>query len=656
MNLATRIRYGLARWLLKAGGLAVVPEWLDASFIMPSFRALTEEGYRKNSAVLACIAVHAFAFPEAPFRVYAADGDDAPALPTHPLRQLLLRPNPRMGEDQLKLHTIVYAAIGGNAYWHKVRDRGGRPRELWPYHAGQISPVPGGPGWIKHYTFDNGTGELQVIPVEDIVHFQWPTPDPSQPWQAMPPLSAAAREIDTDSEITRYLFALLKNDAIPRTALVLPPNSNAKESEIKRMREQFQERYSGANRGGAMILEQGADIKRVGLDLAELAFDALHRIPETRIAADLRVPPILAGLAAGIERSTMANYAESRQAYTQTTLAPLWGLFGSTMTAQLLQPDYAGAGEVRADLSRVQALQEDATAKWKRSREAYVSQVITKNEARRYIGFGDVAGGDTFYEPVRAQTPALSAAKLIDVTSVRKSLPTPSARRSTDAIEARITKAVSSYLAGEYTAAAAAIRDQAKREPVLLDPSIVEQLGLDLGPAIRRTLSRFYPDLLQRAFDDAGLALDQDIAFDLENRRVQDVLDELATLVTRVSDTTRQEIRDLVGRQAAEGWDLTQLADAIEALAEGHSESRAARIARTETASAYSRGSLLAYADSGVVTQVEWLTALDDLTSPACRALSGQRVALGAVFSDGTPHPPQHPNCRCTLLPIVGED
>lgn len=657
MNWMSKLRFGLARLLVKAGSLAIVPAWVTESFIIPSFRALVREAYKKNAAVFACLEVLAFAFPEAQLRIYDGDSEDAQPLPNHPLRKLLNRPNPRMGEAELLLITIVYAAIGGNAYWHKVRGRAGQVVELWPYHAGQMRAVPGGPTWILRYEYDNGDGIWQPIPVEDIVHFKWPSPDPEQPWQAQPPLAAAGREVDTDNEITRYLFALLKNDAVPRLALKLPAGEGLKDPEIRRMKQQWRERYGGDNRGDIAILEQGAEIQRVGLDLAELTFDALHRIPETRIAAVLRVPAILAGLAAGLERSTFANFKEARQLFAEGTLIPLWRLFASEIASDL-GPEFR-APDVRFDISRVQALQEDTTARWKRALDAFQRGILKRNEARRYIGYADAQGGDIFYEAPQRSFPGSESAKAFPfaVESTKGSKPAyrASARQSkasVDTIEAQIKRAVKSYLSSQYDLAADAIRDLDKKSSPI-DPAIVEQLGLDLGPAIRRTLSRFYPLLLQRAFEDAGLTLDQDLAFDLANPKVQLVLDQLADLVQRVAETTKDDIRALVGLQASEGWSIAELAEHIAELSDIHSTNRATVVARTESASAYSQGSILAYQESGVVSAVEWDATLDDTTATTCKALHGTRAALGSAFADGTRFPPQHPNCRCALIPIL---
>lgn len=387
-SLGTRLRYGLARWLVKGAAFSVVPSWVTESFLKPTFRSLTIEGYQKNSVVFACISVYAFSVPEPPLLIYDGEGDGAKPLPKHPLRQLLRKPNPNMGEAELMMTTAEYLALGGNAYWHKVRGRSGRVVELYPYHAGNILPVPGGDTWIERYDFYESSGSCKPIPVEDIVHFKWPAIDPLQPWLAQPPLMAAARDVDTDNEVTRYLFALLKNDAIPRTVITVPEARVLTDDEIRRTKEQWRERYGGDNRGDVAILEGGSTATRLGLDLEEMAFEALHRVPETRVAAAFRVPPILAGLGAGLEAATYSNYEQARKVFTQDTLTGLWRLMGTEVTADLL-PEFGGAVEARHDLSRVQALQENQDARRRFFLQAKKEGVITKAEARRALGYPD---------------------------------------------------------------------------------------------------------------------------------------------------------------------------------------------------------------------------------------------------------------------------
>lgn len=184
-------------------------------------------------------------------------------------------------------------------------------------------------------------------------------------------------------------------------------------------------------------------------------------------------------------------------------------------------------------------------------------------------------------------------------------------------------------------------------------PNEADILGvLDNGDGLVAKLRQFYLLLLAQSFEDAAALLDVDLAFDLDNPAVQNVLQELTTQVRKVAETTRDEIRALVGRQAAEGWSNDQLAQEIRKLQGTHTLTRAQVIARSEEARASSKGSILAWQESGVVEQQEWLASED--SCPICSPLNGTVVALGKAFAPGIFVPGDtHPNCTCAIAPVL---
>lgn len=75
---------------------------------------------------------------------------------------------------------------------------------------------------------------------------------------------------------------------------------------------------------------------------------------------------------------------------------------------------------------------------------------------------------------------------------------------------------------------------------------------------------------------------------------------------------------------------------------------QASRLINTEVARAMSQAQDEIYNSSDVVKSVMWDATLDNLTSEECAALDGK------IFpKDDHPSPPQHPNCRCCLIPVV---
>ncbi|HMO86808.1 MAG TPA: phage minor head protein, partial [Lacipirellulaceae bacterium] len=207
--------------------------------------------------------------------------------------------------------------------------------------------------------------------------------------------------------------------------------------------------------------------------------------------------------------------------------------------------------------------------------------------------------------------------------------------------ERRIRRAVRNYLAAQYEAAAQQVEDEAK---AATDP-------LDDGGEIDALMRRYYPGILERAWGEQNGAIGVDLVWDLENPRVQETLDELALQVRRVADTTREQIAALVGRQAAEGWSVEQLAREIRQLGEVESRERSLLIARTESASAYSKGSILQWRASGIVDAKQWFVG----TKPCafCQGLADKVVPLDEEFSAGIQHPPAHPACTCAVAAVV---
>lgn len=453
MSIATKIRYGLAGLLmgLKSSDVAFIPTWIRQSWAPATFKRLTAEGYKKNAAVNICLTKLALGYQQPRPQVKSLDGD---LLPNHPLQKLLIRPNPMMSYRELALITSVYKGIGGQCYWKKVRSARGLIVELWPYHVGQIRPVPGRYEWISGYEYNDGESDWKPIPKEDIIHLKWPIIDPDQPWMALSPLISMAREVDTDNEATRYQYALLFNDAAPRTAIRFPPGVRpSTQIEIDRTKAVFRKNYGGDNRGDVATLENGADIVRLSLNMEELAFDTLRAVPEARISAGFLIPPEYSGLTVGLEHSTYNNVNEARRGFFEDTIVQLLALDAGELE-QDLGADFGGNLTIEHDLSKVVALQENEDAKHTRANTGWTNGLIMQNEGRRMIGLPDVPGGDTF-----KPAPALPGARpqIIDVTPAKARRQIASKASPAQTIERRIEKAIGKYLAEQYERAASAV-------------------------------------------------------------------------------------------------------------------------------------------------------------------------------------------------------
>lgn len=152
--------------------------------------------------------------------------------------------------------------------------------------------------------------------------------------------------------------------------------------------------------------------------------------------------------------------------------------------------------------------------------------------------------------------------------------------------------------------------------------------------------------------------------------------DQVEKHVRRLTRDFASEVVDVVGDDVYEAVkeglkaeeNVQGIAKRIAAVYGEKRDSAAERIARTEVNRALNAGAQETWKSAGIV-QNEWLASVD--ACEFCTAMNGKRVALGEPFvksgatirgADGGTytakygavlHPTLHPNCTCTVVPIV---
>jgi SPP1 gp7 family putative phage head morphogenesis protein len=437
--------------------------------------------------------------------------------------------------------------------------------------------------------------------------------------------------------------------------------------EADEIREKWRAKFSpmlGGNMSDIAVLDENADFEILGARLNELQSEELRSVAESRICMVFGVPPLVIYAYIGMLRSIQSNLREAWQQFWDSTLTPEYKAARQWLTSRLLtefESDELVLGErVRCqwDMSQVAAMQDDVDAVHQRARENYIAGGITRNEYRAIIGLpADDQRGDE-YSTQPAPAPASDGAP--------KRLPAPDRKRFTpmltkdevDQIEGNREKIagkaqikVESYITKEYEQAAGRLKESGS-----VDETIA---GTDDGAGIQKVMTPYYKMSLRAAYEDADMLLaefDVGVSFNLSNPRVQDTLGLLLTQVRGITDTTREELRAIIGAGLQDGKSTEQIAAAIRADAPEIGKRRSMVIARTETAKAYTNGALLAYEDTGVVEMVEWNATLDNRTSDVCERLHGKRISLAEAQSNGFEGfngPPAHPNCRSVILPVV---
>jgi HK97 family phage portal protein len=623
--------------------------------------------------VSACVTTLAFSFPEAPLLAgYERDGRFVPDY-QHEAMKLIRQPNPDMGEVELMQYLIVYASIGGNAYLWKQRDRGGRVIGLWPFSDANITPLPGrdtSEGLVRGYEFDAGDGQKVELDKNDVIHWKW-MPDPARPWRGVGAIELAAREVNKSDEASAYVYALLKNNAVPPVVVTLTEGEELTEERAARLRRQWAARFGGENRGGVAFLEYGMKAEKLGFDLQQLEAEALEGIPEARIAAAFRVPPVVAGLSVGIKRSDYGDQA-ARRAFTELTLAALWRSLASEMYNGLVGEYVTGEGwTLRFDLRGVLAMQEDESKRWERVTLAYNRALITRAEAKEQLGLEPGAGDDVYLVSL-----ATEFIPSVDAGDVRRKKGEGGERG-----EGREKKGEGRWEKGEEKArkVGQGLRDIRERVTGrmtvdlerLFEKQARRAVGLLRGkglsadelipPEDEREMTdlvkRWYVEVLRLSWEVWNYSLGVEQAFDLTDPLVNRVLGTAGTRVRDITATTLEALREVLQRGEALGWSVDDLARGADGLPgirdiiEETYRNRAETIARTELGWAQNLGTVERYKGAGVTKVVIMDNGLADDDEP-CQVANGQIWMLSTFEAN----PLEHPNCTRAAAPYFGDE
>jgi len=190
----------------------------------------------------------------------------------------------------------------------------------------------------------------------------------------------------------------------------------------------------------------------------------------------------------------------------------------------------------------------------------------------------------------------------------------------------------------------------------ILDPAAEAKLVLNIfRPLFRK--------MIKRAIDAAMKLLPVD--FDFSPDRIDTQVDlDIGQMITRVADTTKTQVRDLVRAELSLGSTINEMQAKL-IQSQSFSPARALTIARTETTRSVNAGAKAAIKEAqalGANVIEEWVSARDDAVRDTHRELDGQKIGPGEVFEiDGqtAAFPGDFGdgaldiNCRCVAVPFV---
>lgn len=345
------------------------------------------EGYQKNVVVFQAINKTADAVANIPWVARAPNGDE---LDSHPMLDLIRRPNPMQSGAEFMRALVGFYRIAGNAYIERVMVRGA-PRELYTLRPDRMKIHPSPTGMPSGYTYtvnQDNKAAWEANPVtgqSDIRHLA--TFNPLDDYYGMSPLMAGAYAVDQHNETMEHIQSLLQNGASPSGAMEVDKEKVLSDEEFNRLKAEIDEKYSGSsNAGRPMLLEGGMKWTQMGLSPADMAIIETKYSAARDVSLDLGVPPLLLNIPGD---STYSNYKEARLAFYEETAIPLAQYIRDELNAWL-SPFFGGV-TLDLDLDQIPAIAEKRMELWTMADQA---TDLTINERRQMKGYDEIEGGD----------------------------------------------------------------------------------------------------------------------------------------------------------------------------------------------------------------------------------------------------------------------
>ena len=328
-------------------------------------------------------------------------------IPNHPAAVLWNKPNDFYEETTLLDGYVISDIISGNTYIVKVLNAMGEPIELWYVPHWMMWPRwPAGRAdvFITDYAYNLGS-MLMSYPLNEVIHLRNQPNLADMGRTGTSPLDAVMREICGDEQWANFGALMARNMGVPPT-LLSPKEGTATMGEPERaaLKEEYQRRTSGDERGKALVASMGIEVEHLSFDPKELDIRVARRINEERFASCVGVHPAVMFLGAGLDKMTYNNISTAERAAWDRTLIPKIQKIERVLTKQYLADFFPNRQlppnvRVKFNLDNVRPLQEDRDATEKRERDNLLAGGMMLSEFQQAIGRTPDKNTEFYYLP-----------------------------------------------------------------------------------------------------------------------------------------------------------------------------------------------------------------------------------------------------------------
>ena len=293
---------------------------------------------------------------------------------------------------------IWITSLALNGKFFAELDNHNYPTQLFQLYSYLVKPIPNKKTFIGGFEYE--LDEKVIFKANEILWSKFN--NPLDAYDGLSPIKSMARTIDSENAGIEWNKSTLENSAVPVGAIKI--NGLITEDQRIRIKDDWIKKYSGSNNGRVPLILEGEKVDYVNFGMSAVDMDFLEqrKLNREEILAGFGVPPNCVGI---LEHATYSNYEQALRALWENTIIPRYlENIKNTLNKELCNR-YADNLVLSYDLSGIAAVKESQDKLSARSRELFTTGIITRNEARRMIGFEELddEDGDLFYNETEPQ-------------------------------------------------------------------------------------------------------------------------------------------------------------------------------------------------------------------------------------------------------------
>jgi HK97 family phage portal protein len=611
-------------------------------------------------------------------------------IPNHPFLGLIRRPNEDYSQFSfLELHQ-TYMELCGESFWYVVRGSvSSKPRVLTLLRPDKMDVVVSDRdnplALVSGYVFTRTDGKKIPFKKEEILHFK--TPNPYNPYRGVGPIEAAVEYLKTEEYATGWTKNSIYNSGRPSGIINIKGVIN--QDEYDQVKKRFKQEYSGVSNAGKTMLIKGAEevgYTKLGMELSEVALKELKEMSRDDIMIMFRVSKTILGITDDVNR---ANAREAKGVWLDNVIRPKMERIVDVLDSKLIDEWSDIYGDVQLSYKDPAPVYlDDRSAEWDKGHNRWLTTNAIIRERNEILGtdIEEVEGGDKIYQQIslvpmgeKIKNPPKDTNKPKETDEPKKEKTIKPVKKETlsrkefgEKFRAHLFSSLPVWQ-DKYAEAMQQILSAQEKEILKRNTKAFEEWTFDATKSKDMYIDLFTKlgiELIREQSKIAFQAAGDDQTTININERILNYLSERINLFASEFDTeTEKQLKETIQAGVTAGESVYKLRKRVQEVFKEASTVRAERVARTETIATSNEAALESYKQSPMVVAQEWST--ESGACEFCQALEGKVIGLESTFGEigstiegvdggqyivdytAIGHPPLHPNCMCSILPVA---